>query len=480
MHARIWSLFASLSPAPARRFAGGLTGRAVRTSAAALLAAVGLAPLAPAQGTGAEPVRILPLGDSITLGFGLTDTGGFRAPLFELLEDNLFEVDFVGSAAPSSQTEFIDDWHHEGHSGWTLADLAQFPGGFGAPPSNIENWIEFFDPAIILLHAGTNDLGVEGLGPFPAAMRLQALLDRIFAKAPDVHVVVARIVPLAPAFYDWHWAQFNQGVDYLAEQYFAQGRSIRVADMFGAFTSHPNWAGLYLDPVHPNQAGYDVMAQVWYQTIASLIHGSGSLPVNPPLVAPPLVQTTAESAVNGAFTAATDDLINAGSPFLAGAAHFGYGGGASYPIAGLNDGDAGPGAALVTDPADEQWVTTFRLNTQLSPAGFDIDEVRGLNFAGGEGAEGGFGAQAFAVQFEFVGSPGVFQTVGSFRYAYSTASLAPTTGGSGELRLSRSPGPLASGVSSIRVRFIPDPAFNARTGYTELDVFGSPTPVPGE
>lgn len=420
-----------------------------------------------------QPVRILPLGDSITV--GLPDTGGWRAPLFERLEANLFDVDFVGSAPPFSDPALIDDWHHEGHNGWTLAHLTEYPGGPGAPASTIEDWLELFDPAVILLHAGTNDLGIEQLEPTQAAKRLQKLLLRIYDHSPTVHVVLARIVPLAPGFYDWKWAQFNQGVDYLADQAQAAGFSLTVADMFGAFVSHPNRAALYLDPVHPNQAGYDVMADVWYDAVADLVQSLGAAPENPPLVPPPVVQHVTESPVDGAFTAATDDLIDAGSPTLAGVAHVGYSGGAAHPAEALNDGDSGPGAPLAMDPLDERWTSTFALDLSASPSGYDIHSVRGFDFAGGPPGSGGFGAQAFTIWLETVQEPGVFKLLGFYRYAYSTGALAPPTGGSGLVRIVRPGGPLATGISAIRFRFTPDPGLNAYTAYTEIDVLGAPT-----
>ncbi|QDU65141.1 GDSL-type esterase/lipase family protein [Engelhardtia mirabilis] len=455
---------------PSRLVAGAALALLLGGSAAAQQTVTPAPPAPPA------PLRIMPLGDSIT--FGLPDTGGYRAPLFAALEADLFDVDFVGSAAPNSSPALLDDWHHEGHSGWTLEDLTEFAGGPGGPPSTIEGWLDLFAPSVILLHAGTNDLGLDQLSPFEAASRLKLLLKRIYLHSPEVHVIVAKIIPLDPAVTNWKWAQFNVGVDYVASQFKTAGFSIRVADMYGAFVNHPNWAGLYSDFIHPNQEGFDVMAGVWRQAIVGLLHATQGVLENPPLTSLPVQQLVAESEQDGAFAAQTDDLIARGSQFLASEAHIGHGGGASYPTLALNDGDAGPGALLAADPHDETWVSTYYLDLIEAPLGYDVQEIRGLDYAGGPSGLGGFGAQAFTVLFETIDAPGVWVPLGGFRFAYTTGAFAPPTGGSGEMRLRGMDGPLKSGVSGVRFRFNADPGHNAITAYTEIDVVGAPTQNP--
>jgi hypothetical protein len=62
-----------------------------------------------------SPVRIMPLGDSITKGSGSTSFNGYRRPLFKKLEAASHSIDFVGSQLDGS----IDfDRNHEGRSGW--------------------------------------------------------------------------------------------------------------------------------------------------------------------------------------------------------------------------------------------------------------------------------------------------------------------------------------------------------------------------
>jgi lysophospholipase L1-like esterase len=45
-------------------------------------------------------------------------------------------------------------------------------------------------------------------------------------------------------------------------------KHIVVVDMFGAFTANPNFSTVLLnDRLHPNDAGYRVMADTWYAAI---------------------------------------------------------------------------------------------------------------------------------------------------------------------------------------------------------------------
>ena len=75
---------------------------------------------------------------------------------------------------------------HEGHSGWTIAqidDIVQNKNALGVNPN------------IILLHIGTNDM--YGSDPANADKRLGTLIDHITAKQPNALLVVSNIIPLA-------------------------------------------------------------------------------------------------------------------------------------------------------------------------------------------------------------------------------------------------------------------------------------------
>src|ERR1043166_6301011 len=76
--------------------------------------------VAPFYSSHAATVRIIPLGDSITL--GLNVPGGYSAPLYQLLTNAGYTVDYLGTqngnGAPS-----LPDSNHEGYSGYTIRNI---------------------------------------------------------------------------------------------------------------------------------------------------------------------------------------------------------------------------------------------------------------------------------------------------------------------------------------------------------------------
>src|SRR3954467_8753010 len=134
-------------------------------------------------GEGAGPrstLRVMPLGASSTEGVGSPATAGYRAPLFAELAADGVRVDYVGSRR--SGPAGMADPDNEGHSGWTLEKMIPKVGA----------WVSKADPDVVLLHMGTNDVN-SGTKGAVAATRLDALLDRVFAAAPQTHVIVAGI-----------------------------------------------------------------------------------------------------------------------------------------------------------------------------------------------------------------------------------------------------------------------------------------------
>jgi lysophospholipase L1-like esterase len=50
------------------------------------------------------------------------------------------------------------------------------------------------------------------------------------------------------------------------------GKHIVLVDMYGAFSKNANFKTEYFhDKVHPNDAGYAVMTNVWYDAVGSLL-----------------------------------------------------------------------------------------------------------------------------------------------------------------------------------------------------------------
>jgi lysophospholipase L1-like esterase len=207
------------------------------------------------------PCKIMPFGDSITQGYNVN--GGYRAPLFHLALAASRNITFVGSANDYSVPS-VDGMtfpkNHEGHGGYTIEGnngIAQFVG------TSIPN----YKPNIITLMIGTNDInGNNNVADAPN--RLGKLLDAIFTRDANVLVILAQIVPTKTDGTNNTIKTYNAAMPNLVSTRASQGRHILLVDMYGAFTKDTNYKNTLLgDNLHPNQAGYNLMADVWFKAL---------------------------------------------------------------------------------------------------------------------------------------------------------------------------------------------------------------------
>jgi lysophospholipase L1-like esterase len=216
----------------------------------------------PTDGT---PCAIMPMGDSITFGIGAqTPTagqGGYRVDLFRrALADN-HEITFVGRVAngPTNVNGQPFPRNHEGYSGSTIND------GGNQLANRIGPAFAAADPHIVLLMIGTNDVFGNQNNP---PSDLGNLLDQITDAAPDALLVVAQIVPTQQAAANQRVQAYNATIPALVQERVAAGKHLALVDMFTPFVSSPGGANSLLsDILHPNDAGYVVMAQTWYAAI---------------------------------------------------------------------------------------------------------------------------------------------------------------------------------------------------------------------
>lgn len=184
------------------------------------------------------------MGDSITHGYGVP--GGYRVPLRERFVAAGIDVDFVGTQrfAPPGHA----DPEHEGYSAYPIDDIA--PHALAA--------VKSFDPDVILVLAGTNDLRLRREAGAPE--RLLALVDAMHAEGPGATIVVGTLTPWGSG--DPRVDAFNAALAPLVEAR-AKRWDLRLADLHGAVPAE----GLE-DNVHPNAAGYAAMAGAWAKALA--------------------------------------------------------------------------------------------------------------------------------------------------------------------------------------------------------------------
>jgi lysophospholipase L1-like esterase len=220
-----------------------------------------LLPFSPAIAQ-APPIRIMPLGDSITFGSGAA--GGYRNKLYQTLTAGGYNVDFVGTQTGNGVAA-LPDSDHQGISGWRIDQL----------DSNIAGWLgSIADPDVVLLHIGTNDFG-QGVDTVNAINRLDALILKIAMLRPYAHIIVTNLMERGEPFNSQIVAQFNPYVQARVNAHATAGRRVTFLDMrsFVPLAEMP-------DQLHPGQAGYDHMADAWAPAIQAVIgqNGDNALP----------------------------------------------------------------------------------------------------------------------------------------------------------------------------------------------------------
>jgi lysophospholipase L1-like esterase len=179
---------------------------------------------APTPGTLSErqlavPLRILPLGDSITWGFyNGQGTNGYREQLRTRLVAAGASVDLVGTLRSGTMT----DNENEGHSGWVISQVRGVLGPALA-----------FQPNVVLIHLATNDLNRGDSPSEPnnqAPQRLGALIDDILAKLPDAVIFVAKIVKTTNAATQKRFDTYNAAIPAVVKERTDKGFKLVVVD----------------------------------------------------------------------------------------------------------------------------------------------------------------------------------------------------------------------------------------------------------
>ena len=224
-----------------------------------------LIPLALPIGTN-RPNVYMGIGDSITIGQGSSDDRGYRGRL----EDKLI-AHFGRGTVPS-----------EG------ADATR--SSYGA--DHVDESLRRVHPAYTLILYGTNDWNVGACKTAPPCFTIDSLRDIILStKGASSLPILSTIIPGDPTSTDqalgrndWVSAQ-DVRIRALAKE-----QNVPLADPEALFSKDANPAHLYTDHVHPNDAGYDLIAQAFFAAIATPVETSAS-GYSPALLTSPRVRT---------------------------------------------------------------------------------------------------------------------------------------------------------------------------------------------
>ncbi|MBD3881235.1 hypothetical protein IFO70_05665 [Phormidium tenue FACHB-886] len=242
-----------------------------------------------AAGISSRVARIMPLGDSITLGvtnsnlnrLNGTDPardGGYRSVLWQNVVQSGLAIDFVGGEAGGP--ERLGDKDHEGHGGKTIDFLFDEVNGYLARNQ----------PDIVLVMAGTNDTFTRDSAA-RMIQELSGLIDKITNSSANIRVLVASIPPVQPdaderATPAQQAAQlqkikdYNAAIPQLVNSKKAAGKAVEFVEMRSAILGET--VGLTrndISPhggnadsgVHPNSQGYTKIGNLWFNGLVNKV-----------------------------------------------------------------------------------------------------------------------------------------------------------------------------------------------------------------
>ncbi|MCP3768365.1 MULTISPECIES: cellulose binding domain-containing protein [unclassified Streptomyces] len=204
----------------------------------------------------ATPVRVMPLGDSIT-----GSPGCWRALLWNRLVDaGHTDIDFVGTL-PGQGCGVAYDGDNEGHGGelvTRLADQGLLPGRLAATR-----------PDIVVMHFGTNDVW-SSVSPDRILAAYTELVSQMRAANPDIRLLVAQIIPMNPAGCTGcaqRVVDFNARIPGWAAATSTTRSPVTVVDQWTGFDTATDT----YDGVHPGDAGNEKIAARWYPALADVL-----------------------------------------------------------------------------------------------------------------------------------------------------------------------------------------------------------------
>jgi lysophospholipase L1-like esterase len=222
------------------------------------------------------PLRVMPVGDSITQ--GTLAEGSYRKVLFRMLARSGYEVDFVGSQ------RFYFLGAEPTDTGWDPQHESYWGAPTGLAATRASSRFAQYQPHVALVHLGTNDL-YQGIPWSETRAAFEKLVHDFRAVNPQARVLLARIIgartdPTADKEndpYNVAARELNDRIAGLAAELNTAQSPVLIVDMYTPFDPaiHTN------DGYHPNEAGTRVLAAAWFNALTTLYAPTQTVPMHP-------------------------------------------------------------------------------------------------------------------------------------------------------------------------------------------------------
>lgn len=197
-------------------------------------------------------LRIMPLGASITAGYGTNPQNGYRKPLRDQLRWRGWPVNMVGSQA-DGDPETFHNRQHEGHSGYVVNQM------IGVADNTIPK-----KPNVVLINCGTNDADPNNNQDIPnTPKRMEDVLNHLYDNIEGVTIILSTLMPRKDSS-NSNVDIINPGYRDLVRQFNSTGHKIVLAEFNNGFLDLDTD---YFDNIHPNEKGAAKLAAVWDEAI---------------------------------------------------------------------------------------------------------------------------------------------------------------------------------------------------------------------
>ena len=250
-------LWGSFYPKQWEQMEERLRRRGIRVLNATGVLQVICAKIVPPQAAAAPdgPVRIWPIGDSITE--GLPSYSSYRYWLWHLLRENASKVEFVGTKTGISETSPLHpdfDQRHNAYSGYRADDVFPLIAFAGRTVS--------FD--IALIHLGTNDIAFRET-PRETSRDLENLISVLRIRNPQATILLAEIIPVSGN--ERAFGELNRNLRKFAQRIRTETSAVITVDMNSGFDPKL----LTYDGIHPTEAGEQFIAQRWFAALKPVL-----------------------------------------------------------------------------------------------------------------------------------------------------------------------------------------------------------------
>jgi hypothetical protein len=225
--------------------------------------AAGVSVLRSAKG----PIRILPLGDSITQ----ADANhlGYRYRLWVKLVDAGIDFDFVGSLRSNHlgnpqwplHKDRLFDRDHEGHWGWRADEILGGPAE--QEKNSLSEWLKGYTPDIVLMHLGSNDV-LQYQDVAGTAKELRQIIKALRADNPHVIILLAKLIPTRAPPINARIEELNAQIAKIPASMGTAESPVIIVDQYSGFRAEDIDAS---DWIHPTRSGEDKMAAKWFEAI---------------------------------------------------------------------------------------------------------------------------------------------------------------------------------------------------------------------